>query len=548
MTFNGRLFILIIIALALIPGSYGKSLTTGGGTSVDVSDGCSAEGVFATDGVDTRSIISTSGVIDNLDLEHWVTNELGDSATVGMDAKNTVGLSYDSGIYPGEGDEWDSNCVWTWEKISVDTADYLNAYSTASNSAGDSASANMELYQGSLQGYYNAAYAGPALWLGLERGAFVQQTADYADGAYIHIQTETGNAARDEAIAVTNVANGVVNGYSAQANAVKYVNGDDAAGVLADSVDISVSNGALYHCMATSDNNGDTSSVIVNLDNGELNSYSLAYSIGDKGLAHASLSMNAEGSLIDVLANAENQKEGNEYLSYSDGTTKYITSPTGIAAFEFQTSDSLTANVDSKATAENVLISPSLPTGTQTALMLEPMNYAFTSIGGATDLGTTVFPTLVKKRYAVLRYTDSGASLDKFQNLGDYNIALVDSHMNSNGIGLSTGSGYVSASQLDYQTSKNSLVILAGCDSFDGYPKKSALAASVSEADLNGGYANTVGTLWNNDYLSYFFDALCDGKTASSANDYAYTLATDKYGGSSINLPLVFYGDQTFKL
>jgi hypothetical protein len=125
--------------------------------------------------------------------------------------------------------------------------------------------------------------------------------------------------------------------------------------------------------------------------------------------------------------------------------------------------------------------------------------------------------------------------------------------MDSNGIGLSTNnpntnSNYLPASQLNYQNSKNSLVLFAGCDSFDGYPQKSALASAVSNTGISGGYANSVEIHWDQDYLSYFFDALGNGNTASLANTNAKTLATYKYGSNPYFVPLVFYGDQNFKL
>jgi len=125
--------------------------------------------------------------------------------------------------------------------------------------------------------------------------------------------------------------------------------------------------------------------------------------------------------------------------------------------------------------------------------------------------------------------------------------------MSPNVIGLSTidpntGLNYVPATQFNYQTSKDSLAILAGCDSFDGYPQKSDLANAISTAGLSGGYANSVETHWDHDYLSYFFDALGNGNTASSANTNAKTLATYKYGSNPYFVPLVFYGDQNFKL
>jgi hypothetical protein len=177
--------------------------------------------------------------------------------------------------------------------------------------------------------------------------------------------------------------------------------------------------------------------------------------------------------------------------------------------------------------------------------MLEPMDNAFANVG-ATDLRNTVFPELAVKGYATLRYTDSGATSDKFQNLGQYDVVLVNSHMNPDTISLSTinpstNSYDLPASQLNYVLSKNSLVILTGCKSSEGYPTKSPLANAVSSAYLSGGYADEVAIVWNADYLSYFFDALYSGNTASYANYYANNLATAKWGSDQLYIPLEFY-------
>ena len=57
---------------------------------------------------------------------------------------------------------------------------------------------------------------------------------------------------------------------------------------------------------------------------------------------------------------------------------------------------------------------------------------------------------------------------------------------------LSTAPGLadcISANQLNYLTTKKSLVILNGCDSFDGYPQqKSGLATALASAYLSGGF------------------------------------------------------------
>jgi hypothetical protein len=553
MNSNRKLAVLLLAVFFLISGAYGESVSVGRGSSVAVSEGSSAEGILTSDGSVTQSSVSSSGVIDNLNIDPWVKNTNGDYAEIGVTGTNLAGFSYSDNYYPGKGDGWTSNAVSAQQWLSASSADSLHAYARASNFAGDSAGADLNLNYGSLKDYCNAAYAGAAPWLGVDRGAFVQQIANNAKGNYVLAQTWATDPTQDATGTFTEVNNGALNGYSAQADAVRYTNGLIATGVSLDSVSASAPSGSISQIMNTYDNKGDWSWVGTSIYNGNLLGNSWAYSISQQGLAESNQNVNAKGTSIDMGAHAQNSKPGNEYLSYLSGTIKTITAPTGSADFEFQTPNSLTTSIDSKATTENVLISPTLPTETKTAIMLEPMDYAFTAVGGATNLGATVFPTLVGKQYAVLRYTDSGASSDKFQNLGNYNVVLVDSHMDSNGIGLSTNnpntnSNYLPASQLNYQNSKNSLVLFAGCDSFDGYPQKSALASVVSNAGISGGYANSVEIHWDQDYLSYFFDALGNGNTASLANTNAKTLATYKYGSNPYFVPLVFYGDQNFKL
>ena len=558
---NRKLAILLLAVFSLISGACSESVSVGRGSSIAVSEGSSAEGILASDGTVTQSSISSIGVIDDLNIDPWVKNTKGDYAEIGVKGTNVALSFYKDDYYPVKDGVGVSNAVWGQQWIDATSADFLHAYARASNSAGDCAGADLDVKYGSVKGYTNAAYAGSAPWLGMDRVASAIQTLDSASGNEILATTWAVDSSGDAAGASTTVKKGALYGYSVVADAGRYSNGLNAAGVNVDSMSASAPSGSILQTLTTHDSKGDLSLVDASVNYGNLFGNSWAYSISQWGLAESNQNVNAKGISIDIKAYAQNNKPGNEYLNYLDGTTKTVTSPVGRADFEFQTSDSLgwrkakelTAGIDSKATTENVFISPTLPTGTKTAIMLEPMNYAFSADGRTTDLGTTVFPTLVGKQYAVLRYTDSGASSDKFKNLGQYDVVLVDSHMNSNVIGLSTIDpstklDYIPATQFNYQTSKDSLAILSGCDSLDGYPQKSALANAISTAGLSGGYANSVEIHWSHDYLSYFFDALVLGNTASTANTYAKTLATFKYGSNPYFMPLVFYGDQTFKL
>ncbi|MDQ1262027.1 MAG: hypothetical protein QG575_1208, partial [Euryarchaeota archaeon] len=264
----------------------------------------------------------------------------------------------------------------------------------------------------------------------------------------------------------------------------------------------------------------------------------------------------ASGSLIHVQAHAENRNVALEYGDGIDGNTLWVPTYYGGADFEVRATALANTKLVTGATSSNVVITPTLPKSIKTAIMLEPfrnmfVNYAWLTKNGktyygTTDLGTTVFPDLVEKGYATLRYTDSGASSDKFQNLGQYDVVLVNGHMDRDNIGLSTTnpktkSNLLPASQLNYKSSKKTLVILAGCDSFGGYPTKSGLANAVDSAYLSGGFTETIFVTWMQDYLSYFFEALKNGDSASSANSYAYNQAGVKWGKGHGRTQLGFY-------
>ena len=71
-----RRWIVVFLAgiVALIPNACSESVSIGCGSSVAVSEGSSAEGNLASDGTVTQSSVSSSGVIDNLNIDPWVKN------------------------------------------------------------------------------------------------------------------------------------------------------------------------------------------------------------------------------------------------------------------------------------------------------------------------------------------------------------------------------------------------------------------------------------------------------------------------------------------
>jgi hypothetical protein len=539
--------------LAFIPGTQGIEI--GGGSSAASSNG-HTEGNTVMDSAGVTSTATSVGLGNDLDIQHWVTNAKGDHATAGFRTTNAASVSYDYTMYPGEGSVGWTGWVAAEQKLDVNSADYINAYAYASNAAGDEAYGNTEIYSGSLNGYFSSAYAGPASWLGIERGAFVYQTLDHASGDNIVVQTWANNVMGDNGRSQTEISNGDLYEYAALTSANLADNGLRAAGTQVYGESANAPYGSIQQNMWAYDNKGDWSVLSTSITNGNLVGNSLAYSISQWGLAESNQNINAKGNVIDVGAYAQNNKPGYEYLSYFDGTVKYYTAPGGTAEFEYKTSNELATNINSKATLDNVLITPTLPAGTKTAIVLEPMYYAFTTIGGATDLGPTVAQTLAEKEYAVLRYTDSGASIDKFQDLDNYNVALISSHMDNQHIDLSTYPGVVDATQLGAWYSNppsNSLVILAGCESLGGFPSHSPLASAVNEADTIMGFSESVGTLWCNDYLSVLIKKMGEGMTAIEANNYVGNiyryewLAAHGYPTVGV-VPLNGIGNKDFKL
>jgi hypothetical protein len=161
-----------------------------------------------------------------------------------------------------------------------------------------------------VKGYYNAAYAGPAPWLGMDHVASVQQTLDSANGNEIQAQTWATDPVGDAAGASTDVKQGTLYEYSVLANAAGYSNGLKAAGVSVDSMSASAPYGSIDQTMCAIDYWGDKSLVSIDINKGNLYSYpyysdvpSIAYSISDWRQTYASQSYDAEaigyGSFVD---------------------------------------------------------------------------------------------------------------------------------------------------------------------------------------------------------------------------------------------------------
>ena len=279
-------FALFMVILASISAAYGASVSEGGGISINVSTDSSAQGVFKSNGVNTQSTISSSGVIQDLELQHSVSNMLGDLASVGITANNVVGFYYNYDVHPGEGSGFSSNEVWAQQWLKFDSAENVKAYAKAKNSDRDEADATLEIDSGSLNGYYSAAYAGQASWLGINRGVFVQQIADHAQGKTILARTWAQDTKREETGTQTKVNSGTLIGYSAVSSTAQYTNdGHKAVGSRLDLASASALTGSIDQRMWAYDYWGDTSQVQVTINKGNL--YSAPYSSSYPSIASA---------------------------------------------------------------------------------------------------------------------------------------------------------------------------------------------------------------------------------------------------------------------
>jgi hypothetical protein len=567
--------------------SEGDVSTTSTSITIGSLKGCSA--TTTANGFLSKASIGTS-------------NANGGKITFKGEAKNAYGHTSDTlDIYTGK--------ILNPKITASSTANFVASTSTSMNSAtgssiqdslkaqnngGDISTASTSITIGSLKGYSatttanglsskasigtSEAKGGKITFKGEAKNAYglTSDTLDIYAGKILNPKITASSTAN--LVASTSTSMNSATGSSIQDSLKAQNNGGDIS-----TASTSITIGSLKgYSAVTSENNGILSKASISTSEakgskitfkgGAKNAYGLTSDTLDiytgkilnpkittgsfaNCFASTSTSMNsAKGSLIDLKSHAENKNRANEYIAYADGTTSDADIDYGGADFEVKAKSLPNTNLVTTASQNNVAITPTFSptTSIKTAVMLEPMKNAFTK-GGETDLGTTVFPALVRKGYATLRYVDSGASYDKFKNLGQYDVVLVNSHTGPWSIDLSTinpdsGRYDVTSSQLDYSTTKKSLVILAGCESLGGYPTKSNLAESVSKADLVGGYKVTVNTNWNADYLSAFFKELANGKTAQDANNYAYNTLWLRYLLVSHKDKLEFYGNRLYKL
>jgi len=565
MKIDGRLLLALIIALELIPGAYAVELS--GGISASSKDNGFAEGNIVVDNSGmTFTTLSDNSIIDKniqaaldtvpLDYGASVTDKNGKHAEVTAHIEGGTFSEHGELAFPKEGKlKTKETTVSAIQTLTAQDVGIINTKAQAWNKAGDTASVGISVSHGSIIGYDGRASATESL-------ATAAQYARAISGSTIDIDSNAQRGNLAGAGVTSHIENGEITEYYSNAEASEKAfpltyTMDSSQGFLSASGKSLYFSGNAYKNkegrISAMDYSASTSLTIAGdtsdgLVNGYSNTATTEYLKRDIANLNNAISsqeiQSAHGNFVDIKSNAENSRTAYEYVSDWDGKVKPYTPAHGGAKFEFKTNSLGCTNIGSKASPSNVEITPlTLPEGTKKAIMLEPFYTTMVGISKQTDLGTTVFPTLVGKEYAVSWYTDSGASSDKFNKLGDNDIVLIHSHMTPSAIGLSTSKNALLTSNLiDYKTSKKSFVLLAGCSGLGGYPQPSELAKAFSSAYLIGGYDDRVNGRWDSAYVSELFTNMGDGNK-DVFNSNAMTLAklqSDPNFGTKGRLPLRF--------
>jgi len=148
------------MALVLIPGAWAMAINTGGGTSISSNGGSSASGNFVASNTGVMGLASSTGTGTHLTDSHWVANQAGAYAEIGVDINGaTKPYSYSYSMDPGEGGGKKISYVDASENLNVPNAAQIDAYARSRNSAGYVAEAIIDVTGGSLLGYQNSARA-----------------------------------------------------------------------------------------------------------------------------------------------------------------------------------------------------------------------------------------------------------------------------------------------------------------------------------------------------------------------------------------------------
>ena len=160
MKIDGRLFIVFIMALALMPVTYGETCM-GGGISAGVQGEGSQSGAFTAN---ANGVSGGSSGTGDFSYNEWVSNTAASYARVGIDIKGAESYIYGYDVNPGRGAGWPNSTypeVSASESLDVKNALFIKTFANARDAKGSKGTAITEILdlrrKGSLEGFKNEA-------------------------------------------------------------------------------------------------------------------------------------------------------------------------------------------------------------------------------------------------------------------------------------------------------------------------------------------------------------------------------------------------------
>lgn len=543
MKIDGRLFIVLTVSLALIPGACAVSIS--GGTSVSTNGG-QASGVLD---VNTNGVV-LQGSFTNSNVKNY-NNWLNDAS--GKHVEETLNVVHGTGTYNVEFLQNEitvvkpkstvpaSSSISVKMQLTATNAKKIDASVSASNKEGEYAKEYVTITSPTNQAYLQnyaaraTAYADVNSNSGKAKVA-ARGFAPYASSdGLAEYGIEAHNKEGDYASDVVRTYNGYVkNPYYVVAQANE---GAAWTGLSFDSV-----HGTNVFVHPYSGNaEGDRAGIIISVPTGSVANYydvSDGYKGSSDSFAHFDLTSNGNQP-AEITSHAEDkalskQEDYGVSWTYNGGSADF--------AVKKNPGDKVINGwINTIATSNDVDIDSS-KLATKNALILDPFQKSFSLQDSLATLGGNYFDAvggpLVNKGYAVTYYANAGASLDHIQELDHYSISIFRTHGFDGGLNLgfskvsdvnsdknpNKGFDYIRPGDLKF-TNTNDMIILDGCDSFkqiDPNTHNPYWADTFKNAKVRGGFEKLAYPIVDTQFMSKFIKRLMAGDTPDAANEAAY--------------------------
>jgi hypothetical protein len=326
MKIDGRLSIVLVVVLVLIPGACATTASIGGGISISGSGSVQGNSVTnpVTNGVQTTGYTMATGAMKDIET-HWLKDSTGKYAEVDVNVPSATSLTYKYSLSPSN--SYDQKTISTaqssiaaQEWLTATAATSIKADANAQNGEGDKANVGINMGPGSLTGYQNAATATMTQATGSQSAT----SASVASGKQIVYQSSAYNKELDDAWATAEVYGGSINGFADSATTT-------SISAIAKQSANSASGQVIWFLEQAQNNQKDTvgvqaaGSIYPNvgaiIQNGQLTSYSGSATATQTSVAKSVNIATLSGSSINFGPYAWNNEK--------DGATSILSSATG---------------------------------------------------------------------------------------------------------------------------------------------------------------------------------------------------------------------------